>query len=481
MVLRSLFGDICSVLIAVLFVLQGCGGGGATAAEEARPQDTRSFAVDAASLPFAALAGAAAETDRWTGTLGGSGYRIEVPRAWNGMLVMYAHGYAGKGPSLTVTTPPGIRRFLIDNGYAWAASSYDKNYYDVRSGVEATNALALAFTAIAAANGRPLAAPDRIYITGHSLGGHVAAAAIEAETMATANNKVRYAGAVPLCGNVGDGELFAYFAAAQLAAQQVAGFPATAFPADNFAPLSRQVRDALFTAFPAPPFYPAAATTPAGDTFKGIMMNLTGGKRPLFDQGFGGPYLATVWGTFGGDGTIDGILNRQGIDTRSVVYQFDADPLLSADEQAFNASIVRATAAADANRLRSDGLRWIPVVQGRFAVPVVSLHTLGDLYVPFAMEQVYRRRAEAGTGGGWLVQRAIRGVAHCDFTAAEQVAALKAMLDWEQTGAKPAGDDVLTPATVAAPDYGCRYTINATGPDDPLLIGLLRANLPPCP
>jgi uncharacterized protein (DUF1501 family) len=71
-------------------------------------------------------------------------------------------------------------------------------------------------------------------------------------------------------------------------------------------------------------------------------------------------------------------------------------------------------------------------------------------------------------------------VAHCDFTAAEQVATMKAMLDWEQTGVKPAGDDVLTPATVAATNYGCQFTINTTGPDDPLLIGLIRATLPVC-
>ena len=38
------------------------------------------------------------------------------------MLVMYAHGYAGTGPSLFLTTP-GLRRHLISQGYAWAASS----------------------------------------------------------------------------------------------------------------------------------------------------------------------------------------------------------------------------------------------------------------------------------------------------------------------------------------------------------------------
>ena len=71
---------------------------------------------------------------------------------------MYAHGYAGTGEFLGISNP-SIRRHLIENGYAWAASSYRANYYDVRAGVEDTNALALAFNRIAADNGRALKKP----------------------------------------------------------------------------------------------------------------------------------------------------------------------------------------------------------------------------------------------------------------------------------------------------------------------------------
>ena len=144
-------------------LLAACGGGSSDpVAEEARPQDSRnSFTVATASLPFAAMDGATVETDRWTGINAGAGYRIEVPKNWNGMLVMYAHGYAGEGNALTVSNP-AFRRYLIDNGYAWAASSYTKNFYDVRVGVEDTNALANAFVRIAAANGRVLAEPSRV-------------------------------------------------------------------------------------------------------------------------------------------------------------------------------------------------------------------------------------------------------------------------------------------------------------------------------
>ncbi|MFX6023534.1 hypothetical protein ABTF26_21085, partial [Acinetobacter baumannii] len=81
----------------------------------------------------------------------------------------------------------------------------------------------LAFVQIAAQNRRPLAPPSRVYIVGHSMGGHIAAAAVDQETLDTANNTVRYHGAVPMCGVMGDTELFDYFAAYQLAAQQYAG------------------------------------------------------------------------------------------------------------------------------------------------------------------------------------------------------------------------------------------------------------------
>lgn len=85
----------------------------------------------------------------------------------------------------------------------------------------------------------------------------------------------------------------------------------------------------------------------------------------------------------------------------------------------------------------------------------------------------------------WLVQRAIRGISHCDFTVAEQVTAFDDMVKWEAGGAKPAGDDVVTPATVAATTYGCTFTKNTSGPDDSAstlgLRQIIAATTPACP
>ena len=55
---------------------------------------------------------------------------------------------------------------------------------------------------------------------------------------------------------------------------------------------------------------------------------------------------------------------------------------------------------------------WIcttfPDSAGRLPIPVLSIHTIGDLFVPLSMEQIYARRADAAGRADRLVIRAIR-------------------------------------------------------------------------
>ena len=475
-----------AALLVLALACASCSTLAPPAPEAGRPHDSRVFTPPATGSSFAAMgalptdAVAMASSSRWAGVLKGSAYLVEVPANWNGKLVMFAHGYAGTGAALSVS-PPAIRRHLIQTGYAWAASSYSTNYYDVRAGVEDTNSLALAFNAIAAQNGRPLAAPVRTYITGRSMGGHIAAAAVERETLATAVNKVQYHAALPMCGVMADAELFNVFAGMQLAALSLAGIPS--YPFAKWAEVQGLVSSSLFASFPtaAAPTLPII-TTAKGAQYASVLKNLTGGERPMFAQGFeyGGSYRF-AYGGFGGDGSINGILAKNTLDTQALRYLIDGD---AAATSALNAAAQKLIAQPDANRLRSDGLRWIPAVNGDFKVPVLSIHTLGDMYVPFGMQQSYAKRAMA-QDSKLLVQRAQRGAAHCDFTVAEQVESFDALAKWEQGGAKPPGDDVLTAAVVAAPSYGCAFTNNATGPDDLKSTIDLRAKIaastPACP
>jgi len=404
------------------------GGLGVPSVKAAKPPQ---YFVDETKLPFNAVAGTT--TTRLWGVHGGAGYRIEVPESWNGELVLYAHGFRGAGLALTVSTPP-IRTYLIAHGYAWAASSYATNGYDVTQGVKDTHDLGTLFNGL-------VAHPSRVYFTGTSMGGHITGVAIEQYRNA-------YDGAMPMCGVMGDNKLFDYFVENHLAAHALAGldvpFP---FPADYATTTVPQLRSLFGAPFPS-------TLTPLGLKFAGVVENLSGGHRPMFDPGFrfaatGGNFLLAQ-GVGAGEGT------RTNVDT---VYQIDSDPALSAEEQALNAIIRRID--LDPQARHDQGLAGVPAISGTFSMPVLSLHTLGDLFVPFSMEQIYARRAAANGTDNLLVTRAIRDVNHCGFNATEMERGFADLVNWVSNGVKPAGDAILTPAVVANANFGCNFTVGA--------------------
>jgi hypothetical protein len=270
------------------------------------------------------------------------------------------------------------------------------------------------------------------------LGGHVTGAAIEDEAAGTAVNQVKYPGAVPMCSVMGDAELFKQFAAMQVTAQVLAGVTSDpSDPSDKWSEIQALVTGTLFSTFPSAP-------TAQGSRFPPVVRNITGGERPLFAQGiaFDGSFPSAC-GTFGSDGTATGIQNWNVLDTNAYPCTIDGD---AAGMAALNASAQKLSAVPDAHRLRRDRLRWIPQINGEFKIPMVSIPTLGDLFVRCSMQQVHQQRVAARGNGNGLVQRAIRGASHCDFTVAEQVEAFDAMIQREHSGIKPAGDDVVTPA-----------------------------------
>lgn len=436
-------------VLACSLALAACGQTDRPAAET-RPQDERVFKAVVPTTE--AVAGASLFKGEYAGLQGPASYLIEVPDNWNGTLVMYAHGYAGTGENLTVAPPP-IRAYLLSQGYAWAASSYSANYYDVQAGVEDTNALALAFGSLTQGK---YAKPSKYLIMGISMGGQIAGAAVEKETQTNARSKVSYAAALPLCGVMDEEYEFQWLGDYTTAAAQLAGLGARSYPQSNYQELLPAIKSALFTSTSGTLWQENDSN---GAILREIARNLTGGDRPVFDLGFRvGGLQSAVFSTGGSDGTLNGILNKNFYGNAGVTYRWTTGATPSAAEVAFNAAILRVTADPDANRARAGGLRWLPRINGEFSVPVLTMHTLGDFYVPFAHQQKYRRAAQANGNDARLVQRAIRAPGHCDFTGPEIVEGFGDLVAWEKTGIKPAGDDVLTPATVAAPNYGCQFT-----------------------
>ena len=141
----------------------------------------------------------------------------------------------------------------------------------------------------------------------------------------------------------------------------------------------------------------------------------------MFDQGFiYWNYLAPDF--LFGLGVGDGTLRRQpGVAAQysDVVYQFDTNPALTAPEDAFNPALERVT--ADPQARRRNGLANVTPTTGDLRIPMLTLHTLGDLFVPFHMEQAYARRTATRGYSQNLVQRATRDIGHCAFAPTESV------------------------------------------------------------
>jgi pimeloyl-ACP methyl ester carboxylesterase len=407
--------------------------GGASRSASAAPPPA--YFVDEAKLPFDALPGTT--TTRYWGIQNNAGYRIEVPQDWNGELVLYGHGFRGTGLELTVTNPR-IRQYLVTHGYAWAATSYSKNGYDVRQGVMDTHALGERFNGV-------VGHPVRSYLIGHSMGGHITGVAIEQYPNA-------YAAAMPMCGVMGDNELFDYFLDFNLVAQALAGVPAQfPFPADYATAVVPAVKAALGGGGPGYPF----TLNAQGAALRSVLQNISGGPRPGFATSFAawGNFLFTV-GVGGGDiGVAPG--NVQ--DNHDTVYQIDSDPALSSDEVALNSAVLRVT--QDPQGRHPNGIANIPSISGRLPIPVMSLHTIGDLFVPLSMEQIYARRVGAEGASQRLVSRAYRDHNHCGFAVQEEEAAFADLVTWVKTGVRPAGDDILTPSNVADPKFGCQFSV----------------------
>ncbi|GGM12677.1 alpha/beta hydrolase [Deinococcus aerophilus] len=437
------------LLTGLTLTLASCGSPAVTPpTPQTRTQDTRTF--KAVTPTLTATPGASLYQGVYDGLQGKAAYAAEVPENWNGTLIMYTHGYAGTGEELKVQTPP-LRAYWLSQGYAWAASSYSSNYYDVQSGVEDTNALALKFPEL---TGK--AKPSKYLIMGFSMGGHVAAASVEAETLATAKNKVTYAAAMPACGVLDEEYEFQWLGDYTLAAAQMAGYGAQRYPHEDFQKLLPDIKAALFTNTSGTLWQ---VNDGQGAKLRALARQLTGGERPVFDLGFSvGSLQNAVLSTGGSDGTLTGILAKNYYGNKGVTYRWTTDATPTPAEVAFNNLILRVEADAAANPARSGALRWLPRVNGEINVPVLTLHTLGDFYVPFKHEQLYSKAVAASGKSNLLVQRAIRAPGHCDFAAAELVEGFNALVAWEKTGQKPAGDDVTTPSVIADPNYGCKYT-----------------------
>jgi pimeloyl-ACP methyl ester carboxylesterase len=369
----------------------------------------------------------------------GGVYRIEIPDRWNGELVLWAHGYTpsggAQGSRLRVGVPgvgqgSPLRQHLVAEGFAWAASSYRCNGYVPGRGLLDTMALTEIVTR--QNGGKP---PDRIYLAGVSMGGHVTLLGLQEFPAA-------FAGGLALCPS-GPGEMD-FLTSVAAASELITGVKVTA--ATREADVTK-----LTTLLGKPPDY-----TDKGRQLASVQIQTSGGPRPFAVEGLASRFLENASTVV--DGKDADIWNRVATNT-DVHYAIDEGLGLSAE--AINASVRRKAADADARSARGPYEEAIPF-DGRIERPLITLHGTGDLFVPISLEQSLKRAVDTAQRSSSLVQRIVRSPGHCNFSAQEQIDAFDALVTWVRNGSRPEGDNVSGDLTNA----GLKFT-NPLRPGDP--------------
>ena len=380
---------------------------------------------------FDALPGARAFSGQYDGGL----YKIEIPDNWNGELVLYAHGFVSnagaQGSALRVGNSP-IREHQIKEGYAWAASSYRCNGYVPGQGLLDTMALTDLFTK---ANGGR--APQRVYLTGTSMGGHVTLLGMHEFPTA-------FAGGLAMCP--AGPELFDFFAATAGAAEVITGVQAKldTVPADV-----AKMNELLGK----PPDY-----TDKGRQLASVEIQISGGPRPFAMEGLasGGRFAGNISPAALAGSTTP---SNRAVMTTQIKYGIDEGLGLSAD--ALNQGARRKALDAEVRNPMGPYDELVPF-DGKLERPTLTMHGTGDLFVPIFLEQSLKRAVVAAGKESLLTQRIYRIAGHCGFSQAEMVKAFDDLTTWVHKGTKPAGDEVYGDLTNA----GMAFT-NPLRPNDP--------------
>ncbi|HTY94516.1 MAG TPA: hypothetical protein VMC02_11545 [Steroidobacteraceae bacterium] len=395
----------------------------------------------------------------------GALWRARVPRQWNGVLLLYSHGYSPRvqPPQLA---PPGLESWLLDHGYALAASSYATGGWAVAEAVPDQRLTVATFTARVA----------RPYLSigwGDSMGGLVTAALAE-------DPHPVIQGAVSACGSLGGSltmmnlALDGAFAFVTLQAPD-AGIRVVDVDDDrvNGSRVAEALRDAM--------------QTPAGRARVALAAVLAG--LPVWTQtGTAAPavrdypaQLTQMAATFAASvfpPRTDQERRAQGVNSWNVGVDYRG--LLEATGRrewvAHFYRLAHLSLERDLERLRDaprisarpEAVRYMRAhyePQGRPAVPLLSLHTVGDGITSAVLQAAYLQRVRGPDRANYRASW-VRGAGHCAFSPAEYVAALDTLKSRVQTGQWQAGAAQLNAAaarTSLGPGRFMSYRLPAPG------------------
>ncbi len=361
----------------------------------------------------------------------GALYRICLPSGqWNGDLVLWAHGYVAPNQPLAIPdsqlpTPAGdtfsISQLVTQFGYAFATSSYSVNGLAIPQGVADLADLMNIFT-------QTIGYPNRVFLIGGSEGGLVAALSIE-------KHPELYTGALAACGPVGDFQ------------KQI-----------NYVGDFRVIWDYFFPgSIPGAPFSIPQEVMDDWDSKYVPQITITGLSRPTAVLQLLNVTKAPVEFTLAGlTQTIGGLLWYDVFGSNDAALKLGGQAYDNSD-RSYTGSLDDATLNATVPRFIADTTALATLISGFttsgiLTRPLVTIHTTGDTIVPYWHEDLYSAKVAASGSDSMETSIRIERYGHCEFQAAEAVAAFSILLQ-KTTGAPLANPEQILPDDASLASY----------------------------
>lgn len=374
----------------------------------------RAFLVFVSLATVLGLAGPALADEVVNGRTGpGSVYRLVRPTNWNGILVLYAHGYVSKDAPVAI--PPDaqlVASLLTPQGFAVAVSSFSDNGWNLKDGTERTHQLLALFTS-------KFGQPARVYAAGASMGGLIAIRLIESWPN-------EFAGVLPACAVAGGlGRQYDYVLNVRVLFDLF--YPGVLPGSAVVVPPGIDVALNIVN--------PAVAAMTADPTGAFAIASIT--QTPV--QFASGPeLLQSIATALGGAASYPEILalthGQPYFDNKTTQYTGALPPttltFINATVQRFSGS------PAGRNSIEHN---YTPT--GDLRIPALTLSTFRDPVIPGFHRTIYGQEVAAMGDADRLVQRSVMGYAggygHCTFTPQELTQAFFDLILWGEYGVKP--------------------------------------------
>jgi pimeloyl-ACP methyl ester carboxylesterase len=367
-----------------------------------------------------------------TGVVEGARFRIEMPRRWNGTLLLYSHGYVSPGhtPRAIVAPNPEDASTLTGAGYALAGSAYRRQGWAVEQALEDQMALLDAFA-------DRYGAPDRTIARGQSMGGLITSLLID-------RHPDRFQAAMPMCGVVAG-------STAQWNMRLDAAFAFRTLLAPD-APLQlTDIDDGPINAALAQSISAQAQGTPEGRARLALVAaigNMPGWRpsAPAEEGGYDAQQEAQYRMWYGPAITFTFNLRAEvearaggnpswnvGVDYRQALARSGAAPEVSylyrkaGLDLSHDLDALAAAPRVSANPRAASYLRRYGTPRRRLTFPVLTLHTTGDAQVPASHESGYADAVAGGGGAAYLRQLYVERGGHCTSSPGEDLAAFSAL------------------------------------------------------